>query len=104
MEEETVAPLVKILATAAGGNGTGSDRLGASASGTGIVQGGVGLQLLYHVLLVFWELTFEEVIAEEINQCAIPFTVSLWHTQLTKAAIPGNMTLFLPYSKSSDLR
>lgn len=67
MEEETVAPVVKILETAAAGNGSGSDRVTGVTGGTGIVQGGVGLQLLYHVLLVIWELTFEELVAEEIN-------------------------------------
>jgi V-type H+-transporting ATPase subunit H len=68
MGEETVAPVVNILTTAAGGNGGGGDRVGSGGGGAGIAQGGVGLQLLYHVLLVVWELTFEEVIAEEINQ------------------------------------
>jgi V-type H+-transporting ATPase subunit H len=61
------------LETAAGGNGGGSDRNSLVTGGTGVVQGGVGLQLLYHVLLVIWELTFEEVIAEEINPLVIPF-------------------------------
>ncbi|CUS14043.1 unnamed protein product [Tuber aestivum] len=67
MEEETVAPIVRILETAAAGNGGGSDRVTGVTGGTGIVQGGVGLQLLYHVLLVIWELTFEELVAEGIN-------------------------------------
>ena len=70
MEEETVAPIVKILGTAAAGNCGGSDRVTSATGGTGIVQGGVGLQLLYHVLLVIWELTFEELVAEEINPYA----------------------------------
>ncbi|PWW78355.1 ARM repeat-containing protein [Tuber magnatum] len=67
MEEETVAPIIKILETAAAGNGGGSGGVAGVTGGTGIVQGGVGLQLLYHVLLVIWELTFEELVAEEIN-------------------------------------
>ena len=67
MKEETVAPIVKILETAAAGNCGGSDRVTGVTGGTSIVQGGVGLQLLYHVLLVIWELTFEELVAEEIN-------------------------------------
>lgn len=60
MRSETVAPLVKILATSASGRGGDGGR-------NGIVQGGVPLQLLYHVLLVFWELSFEEDISEELN-------------------------------------
>ena len=62
--EETVAPLVDILRVAAGAgkdgdstlwNGGGSIR---SATETGL-GGGVGLQLLYHVLLTLWQLSFE---------------------------------------------
>ena len=64
-QAETVLPLIEILRTAAGvGNngetstlwsGNGSTR-GAAESGLG---GAVGLQLLYHVLLVLWQLSFE---------------------------------------------
>jgi len=54
--------LIAILEAAAGsGNGSNPSLHG------GLIQGGVGLQLLYHVLLVVWELTFEPVIAEEIH-------------------------------------
>lgn len=67
LEKETVAPIVKILETAGGQNGSSSDRGSTLGGSTGGAQGSVGLQLLYHVLLVIWELTFEEVVAEEIN-------------------------------------
>jgi len=59
--KETVEPLVDILQSAAGVSGSDSSTLW---SGTGSVRntelgGGVGLQLLYHVLLVLWQLSFE---------------------------------------------
>ncbi|TVY59542.1 V-type proton ATPase subunit H [Lachnellula suecica] len=62
---ETVAPLIDILRAAAGvssadsastlWSGNTSVRSGVEGS----LGGGVGLQLLYHVLLVLWQLSFE---------------------------------------------
>ncbi|TVY19643.1 V-type proton ATPase subunit H [Lachnellula arida] len=62
---ETVAPLIDILRAAAGvgsedsastlWSGTTSVRSGVE----GTLGGGVGLQLLYHVLLALWQLSFE---------------------------------------------
>ena len=64
--KETVGPLVRILRAAAGidadGNSASTLWSGATTlrSGTeGSLGGGVGLQLLYHVLLVLWQLSFE---------------------------------------------
>ncbi|KAB8291290.1 hypothetical protein EYC80_009976 [Monilinia laxa] len=62
---ETIEPLVAILKSAAGvANGdsastlwSGSASLRSGSEGT--LGGGVGLQLLYHVLLVLWQLSFE---------------------------------------------
>ncbi|PBP27358.1 glycine cleavage system t protein [Diplocarpon rosae] len=62
---ETVGPLVDILTAAAGvsnGDSASASRSGAASirSGPeGTLGGGVGLQLLYHVLLVLWQLSFE---------------------------------------------
>jgi V-type H+-transporting ATPase subunit H len=63
---ETVGPLVGILKSAAGvsPNGDSSSTLWSGASSIrsgmeGSLSGGVGLQLLYHVLLVMWQLSFE---------------------------------------------
>ena len=62
--QETVNPLIDILRAAAGGgkdtdstlfSGSASIR---SATDAGL-SGGVGLQLLYHVLLTLWQLSFE---------------------------------------------
>ncbi|KAL8970369.1 MAG: hypothetical protein Q9197_003843 [Variospora fuerteventurae] len=62
--QDTVSPLIDILRTAAGA-GRDSDSTmwsgGASirsATEAGL-SGGVGLQLLYHVLLAIWQLSFE---------------------------------------------
>lgn len=62
--EETVAPLIDILKAAAGvGSNGDSATLWSGATSTlsveGSLGGGVGLQLLYHVLLVMWQLSFE---------------------------------------------
>jgi len=62
--KETVGPLIDILTAAAGvSNGDSASTLwsgGASVrSAEGSLGGGVGLQLLYHVLLVLWQLSFE---------------------------------------------
>jgi len=62
---ETVAPLIDILKSAAGVvNGDSASTLWSGATSVrsgpeGTLGGGVGLQLLYHVLLVLWQLSFE---------------------------------------------
>ena len=62
---ETVSPLIDILRSAAGvSNGDSASTLWSGAasvrSGTeGVIGGGGCLQLLYHVLLVLWQLSFE---------------------------------------------
>lgn len=75
---ETVAPLIDILKTACGvGNGDASATLWSGTTGTvrstgfeGSLSGGVGLQLLYHVLLVMWQLSFEaEEVGDDLNEC-----------------------------------
>ncbi|KAL3427798.1 V-ATPase subunit H [Phlyctema vagabunda] len=73
--KETVAPLVDILKAAAGvgSNGDSSTLWSGSASvrstTDGSLGGGVGLQLLYHVLLVFWQLSFEgDTIGEGLEE------------------------------------
>jgi len=63
--EETVEPMINILkgAARASANGDSASTLwsgGSMRSGIeGSSGGGVGLQLLYHVLLVMWQLSFE---------------------------------------------
>ncbi|KAI9713789.1 MAG: H(+)-transporting V1 sector ATPase subunit H [Bogoriella megaspora] len=62
--KETIHPLVSILRAAAGApKDTDSTTLysgGSVRSATDVgLSGGVGIQLLYHVLLVIWQLSFE---------------------------------------------
>lgn len=76
---ETVAPLVDILRKAAGIGEDSSASLWSGNSTTrsanfeGALGGGVGLQLLYHVLLVMWQLSFEaEDIGDEMDEYGYP--------------------------------
>jgi V-type H+-transporting ATPase subunit H len=68
--KETVDPLIEILRAAAGAKDSSSSTLAGStraAADVGIA-GGVGLQLLYRVLLVLWQLSFEgELIGEDLQ-------------------------------------
>lgn len=62
--EETVAPLTDILREAAGAGRDSDSTLWSGATSVrsatdGGMGGGVGLQLLYHVLLTMWQLSFE---------------------------------------------
>lgn len=67
--KETLNPLMDVLRQASGGKETESTLYnGGSSTGASIrsvtesnvrVGGGVGLQLLYHVLMVLWQLSFE---------------------------------------------
>ncbi len=77
--KETLDPLMDILRTAAGSNTRDNDSTlysgGASIrSATEVgIGGGVGLQLLYHVLLVVWQLSFEgKLIGDKLNEYADP--------------------------------
>ncbi len=73
---ETVAPLVDILRAAAGvGSSASSADLWSGTTATarsgfeGSLSGGVGLQLLYHVLLVLWQLSFEAgEVGDDLNE------------------------------------
>lgn len=66
--KETLEPLIDTLRTAAGIKETVP--AGTSTRGTDSgLAGGVGLQLLYRVLLVVWQLTFEsELVGEELQE------------------------------------
>ncbi|KAF2869880.1 vacuolar ATP synthase subunit H [Massariosphaeria phaeospora] len=70
--KETVEPLFDILRLASGATKDQDSTLwsgGSSARSTdGTISGGVGLQLLYHVLLVIWQLSFEgELVGEGLQ-------------------------------------
>ncbi|KAI1351146.1 armadillo-type protein [Xylaria sp. FL0043] len=84
---ETVAPLIDILRKAAGfgaessaslWSGNSVPRSGASEG----LSGGIGIQLLYHVLLVLWQLSFESAdIGDEMDD---EYDVILLYTQLLR--------------------
>ncbi len=81
---ETVAPLIDILRAAAGvSNGNSSETLWRGTTNTlrsgldSSLGGGVGLQLLYHVLLVMWQLSFEaEDVSDDLNEYAFATLLS----------------------------
>jgi V-type H+-transporting ATPase subunit H len=70
--QETLNPLFDILRAAAGAaKDTDSTLYGSNSvrSTDGGLAGGVGLQLLYHVLLVVWQLSFEgELVGEGLQE------------------------------------
>ncbi|CAH0001232.1 unnamed protein product [Clonostachys byssicola] len=84
---ETIQPLIKILHNAAGiEHGSNSSASLWSGNTTvrseGQIGGGVGLQLLYHVLLVIWQISFEsEEIGDELSN---EYDVILLYTQLLR--------------------
>lgn len=66
--QETLSPLIEVLRSATGGrdsdstlnNGSGTASSTRSVAESNLKVGGsVGLQLLYHILLVIWQLSFE---------------------------------------------
>ncbi|OTA52805.1 ARM repeat-containing protein [Hypoxylon sp. EC38] len=84
---ETVAPLIDILRKAAG---IGAESSASLWSGNGTTRsggfeglsGGVGLQLLYHVLLVLWQLSFEAgEVGDDLND---EYDIILLYTQLLR--------------------
>ncbi|KAI1755016.1 armadillo-type protein [Xylaria castorea] len=84
---ETVAPLIDILRKAAGFGAESSASLwsGNSAARSGGFEGlsgGIGIQLLYHVLLALWQLSFEaEDIGDDMND---EYDIVLLYTQLLR--------------------
>ncbi|KAI0599336.1 ARM repeat-containing protein [Biscogniauxia sp. FL1348] len=95
---ETVTPLIEILKKAAG---VGADS-GASlwsvnttlrSGGFEGLGGGVGLQLLYHVLLVLWQLSFEaEDIGDDLDD---EYDIILLYTQLLRLSPKEKTTRLL---------
>ncbi|PYI12566.1 vacuolar ATP synthase subunit H [Aspergillus sclerotiicarbonarius CBS 121057] len=67
--KQTVDPLIEILRAAAGAKDSSSSTLaGSSRAIEPGLAGGVGLQLLYRVLLVLWQLSFEgQLIGDDLQ-------------------------------------
>ena len=66
--KETLGPLMDVLRSATGGKDSDSTLANGTSTATSIrsaaeanmkIGGGVGIQLLYHVLMVIWQLSFE---------------------------------------------
>ena len=79
--QQTLDPLIDILRAASGANKDQDSTLGNGSSGSvrsvpeGL-SGGVGLQLLYHVLLVIWQLSFEgELIGDGLQEYVARITL-----------------------------
>ncbi|KAI1807645.1 ARM repeat-containing protein [Daldinia bambusicola] len=95
---ETVAPLIEVLRKAAGVGGESSASLWSGnattrSGGFEGISGGVGLQLLYHVLLVLWQLSFE---AEDIgNDLDDEYDIILLYTQLLRLSPKEKTTRLL---------
>ena len=72
-KKETITPLIGILRSAAGADKGSSSSLWSGSttirSGEGAIGGGIGIQLLYHVLLAIWQLSFASAsIGEQLNE------------------------------------
>lgn len=70
--KDTITPLMDILHTAAGAVKDTESTLWSGATSIrgadAVIGGGVGLQLLYHILLVIWQLSFEgKLVGEELE-------------------------------------
>jgi V-type H+-transporting ATPase subunit H len=79
--KETVDPLFDILRAAAGaGKDSDSTQWGGSGSVRTVdsgLSGGVGIQLLYHILLVLWQLSFEgSLVGEGLQEYVYPNLVA----------------------------
>jgi V-type H+-transporting ATPase subunit H len=77
--KETLDPLFNILRAASGAGKDGDSSAGNRVAGSvrsvpeGL-SGGVGLQLLYHVLLVVWQLSFEgDLVGEGLQEYVCQF-------------------------------
>ena len=68
--KDTVDPLIEILRAATGTKDSGSSTNARIEPG---LAGGVGIQLLYRVLLVLWQLTFEaSLVGDDLQAYVLP--------------------------------
>jgi len=115
--KETLGPLVDVLRNATGGkdndstlySGTGSasTSIRSAAESNIKIGGGVGLQLLYHILLVIWQLSFEgrlvgQGLDEELD--IIPLYTQLLRVspkEKTTRLLLGTLYNLLSYNKTT---
>ncbi|KAJ6091839.1 hypothetical protein N7467_003808 [Penicillium canescens] len=90
--QETLDPLIDTLRSAAGGKDNASSLGGNSRIEPGLA-GGVGLQLLYRVLLVVWQLAFEgPLVGEELQE---NYEIIQLYTQLLRLSPKEKTTRLL---------
>ncbi|KAI1997119.1 H(+)-transporting V1 sector ATPase subunit H [Ophidiomyces ophidiicola] len=100
----TLQPLVDILRAAAGsGKDNGSTTLGGSSIRTADLKigGGVGIQLLYHVLIVIWELSFEGALVG--SQLESEYEIIALYTHLLRISPKEKTTRLVVYTLSNIL-
>jgi V-type H+-transporting ATPase subunit H len=76
MREKTITPLIEVLRSATGLNTSSSAASAWSGSttlrttgGESQINGGIGLQMLYHILMVLWQMSFDaEEIGDELSE------------------------------------
>lgn len=124
--EETVNPLIDILRTAVGASRDSDSTLRGNGGSSSIrtatdnsLSGVIGLQLLYHVLLTIWQLSFEASLIGkglEKEQEIIPLytqllrlspkektTRLLLSTFLNLLSVPSNKSILLPTATTARL-
>ncbi|EEP78548.1 conserved hypothetical protein [Uncinocarpus reesii 1704] len=100
----TVEPLMDILRAAAGsGKENGTTTLAGSSIRTAEMKigGGVGIQLLYHVLIVIWELSFEGGLVGE--QLESENEIIALYTHLLRISPKEKTTRLVVYTLSNIL-
>lgn len=104
----TLKPLIDILSSGVGGqdtestlyNGSSTGSVRSSAASTLKAGGSVGLQLLYHVLLVIWQLSFEaRLVGKGLDD---DYNIVILYTRLLKAS-PKEKTTRLIVSTLKNL-
>ena len=112
---ETLGPLVDVLRTATGGKDTESTAHNGTSTGTSIrtateankLAGGISLQLLYHVLMVIWQLSFEgKLIGRGLDEehDIIPLYTHLLRVspkEKTTRLLLGTLNNLLAYNKAA---
>lgn len=97
--KETLGPLMDVLSNATGGKDSDSTAYnGASSAGSirseaNIKIAGVGLQLLYHILMVLWQLSFEgKLVGEGLDE---DYDIIPLYTQLLRVSPKEKTTRLL---------
>ncbi|KAK3680467.1 H(+)-transporting V1 sector ATPase subunit H [Vermiconidia calcicola] len=113
--KETLGPLMDVLRTATGGKDSDSTLHNGGSSAPSIrstesnikIGGGVGLQLLYHVLMVIWQLSFEgKLIGKGLDEehDIVPLYTQLLRVspkEKTTRLLLGTLKNLLSYNKST---